>query len=76
MKNSDVLAHFKALPEHELNQGMPIFTCSCGERILIIPDLQGMKKAINNHIKEHNSAGQQVREDELTQVILKVLSGL
>jgi hypothetical protein len=33
----------------------PVFRCSCGVKILIVPDLPEMKKAIKNHIVEHES---------------------
>jgi hypothetical protein len=29
------------------------YTCSCGVRILIVPDLATMNKAIKNHVIEH-----------------------
>ena len=39
---------------------MPIVECTCGEKILLIPDLAAMSKAINNHKAEHNCANEQV----------------
>jgi hypothetical protein len=51
---------------------MPVFSCSCGAKILIIPDLNEMNKAIQNHIVEHRKlSGQILTEDDLTQDILK-----
>ncbi len=53
---------------------MPVFSCSCGVQILIIPDLNEMNKAIQNHIVEHRKlSGQILTEDDLTQEILKVV---
>jgi len=74
LKKSDIFPCSKASPTHSLTQGMPIFKCSCGERILVIPDLRGMNEAIKKHLKKHNSAGHPMSEDALTQEILKVLS--
>jgi hypothetical protein len=33
---------------------MKIVTCSCGTKILVVPDLAAMNKAINNHLSRHN----------------------
>jgi len=53
---------------------MPVFSCSCGAKILIIPDLPEMDKVIKNHIVEHRKlSGQTLAEDDLTHKILKVL---
>jgi len=53
---------------------MPIFTCSCGIKILIIPDMPEMNKAIKNHLIEHKKlTGSSLTEESLTQEILKVI---
>jgi hypothetical protein len=53
---------------------MPIFSCSCGVKILVVPDLREMDKAIENHIVEHRTlSGQILTRDNLTQEILKVI---
>jgi hypothetical protein len=53
---------------------MPIFSCSCGVKILVVPDLHEMDKAIENHIVEHRKlSGQMLNRDNLTQEILKVI---
>jgi len=58
----------------EIHVKMPVFSCSCGVKILIVPDLLEMKKAIENHIVEHRKvSGQILTEDNLTQQILKVI---
>jgi hypothetical protein len=58
----------------EIHGKMPVFNCSCGAKILIIPDLPEMNKAIKNHIIEHTKLiGQILTEDELTHKILKVI---
>jgi hypothetical protein len=33
---------------------MKIVTCSCGIKILVMPDLAAMNKALNNHLSRHN----------------------
>lgn len=35
---------------------MPIVRCVCGFEILVVPDLKAMKRAINNHLVEHQQA--------------------
>ena len=53
---------------------MLVFSCSCGAKILIIPDLLEMNKTIKNHIVEHRKlSGQILTEDDLTHQILKVI---
>jgi len=53
---------------------MSVFSCSCGAKILIVPDLPEMNKAIKNHIIEHRKlSGQILVEDDLTHKILKVI---
>jgi hypothetical protein len=58
----------------EIHGKMPFFSCSCGAKILIIPDLPEMNKAIKNHIIEHKKlSGQILNEDDLTHKILRVI---
>jgi hypothetical protein len=58
----------------EIQRKIPVFTCSCGVRILIVPDLNKMQKAIDKHIVEHRKlSGQTLTEDDLSQQILKVI---
>ena len=58
----------------ETHGKMPVFSCSCGTKILIIPDLPEMNKAIKNHLIEHRKlSGQILAEDDLTHKILKVI---
>jgi hypothetical protein len=54
---------------------MPIFKCSCGAIILIVPDLPEMDKAIKQHIVEHKRAtGHRLEEEIITQLILKAIT--
>lgn len=56
-------------------QEMPIFKCSCGIRILIVPDLPEMVATIKRHLIEHRKAtGQHLSEKLLAEEILKELS--
>jgi hypothetical protein len=58
----------------EIHGKMSVFSCSCGAKILIVPDLPEMNKAIKNHIIEHRKlSGQILVEDDLTHKILKVI---
>ena len=34
---------------------MPIFICTYGAEILIVPDLAAMNKTIKNHLNQHES---------------------
>jgi len=54
---------------------MPIFKCSCGASILIIPDLPEMDKAIRTHLIEHKRImGHRLKEEIITQAILKTIT--
>jgi hypothetical protein len=54
---------------------MPIVKCSCGTKILIVPDLKEMDQAIKNHILEHKKiTGLNLTEEPLAQEIIKALS--
>ncbi len=56
--------------------GMPIFKCSCGAGILIVPDLPEMNKTINEHMIEHKRVtGQQLKEEIIIQLIIKSITG-
>jgi hypothetical protein len=49
-----------------INQkGMPIIRCICGKRILVVPDLRAMNRAIQNHVDEHSQANYGVVPDSL-----------
>ena len=54
---------------------MPIFHCTCGAEILIVPDLAAMNKAIKNHLNQHNKVvNQLLTEENLTEEILTDIS--
>jgi hypothetical protein len=55
-------------------KGMPTIRCVCGLRILVVPDLKAMNRAIKNHVAEHKKADYGLvldsLEDFLTEQIL------
>ena len=54
---------------------MPIVKCSCGTKILIVPDLKEMDQAVKNHVVEHKRiTGLNLTEETLAQEIIKSLS--
>ena len=59
-------------------KGMPSIRCGCGTRILIVPDLKAMKRAIKNHVAEHKKADYGLAscslEEFLTEQILMAAS--
>lgn len=44
---------------------MPVFNCSCGVKILIVPDLSAMNEAIENHLAEHKRITGQILDEEI-----------
>jgi hypothetical protein len=60
--------------KEEIYKKTPVFICSCGVKILIVPDLAEMNKAIENHLVEHRKLrGQILARDTLTQQILNFI---
>jgi len=58
-KNQEI--HFASNQDSKGNsskhkKGMPTIRCLCGLRILVIPDLKAMNRAITNHVAEHKQA--------------------
>ena len=54
---------------------MPIYTCCCGIKILIIPDLSAMNKAIKNHVNKHKElTGSPIRYEYIVEKIIETLS--
>jgi hypothetical protein len=55
--------------------GMPIYECTCGENILILPDLSTMDKAIKKHVTKHKKlTGWSMRYEYLVEQIIDALS--
>jgi len=40
----------------EIKRSLPTIRCVCGRKILVVPDLKAMNKAINDHVAEHKKA--------------------
>ena len=40
---------------HSQKSHLPIITCECGYKILLLPDLKAMNHAIQNHLSEHKN---------------------
>ncbi len=59
-------------------KGLPTIRCMCGLRILIVPDLKAMNRAIKNHVAEHRQTnyglGFDSLEGFLTEQILRAAS--
>jgi hypothetical protein len=49
---------------------LPTVRCTCGKKILIVPDLAAMNKALKQHKEEHKD----VDEDFLVKEIIKALA--
>ena len=50
---------------------MPVFNCPCGVKILIVPDLPEMNRAIEHHLVLHKKiTGEALSEEILAQEIL------
>ncbi|MCW4001190.1 MAG: hypothetical protein NWE93_13230 [Candidatus Bathyarchaeota archaeon] len=60
----------KSTSEENMQPQMPEIRCSCGKKILIVPDLAAMSLAIKRHKEEH----QDVDEELLVEEILKTLA--
>jgi hypothetical protein len=58
----------------DISGKMPVFKCWCGTRILVVPDLFEMAKAIKKHQIEHKRlTGECISEDALIEEILNVI---
>ena len=54
---------------------MPVHYCICGSKILIVPDLPAMNRAIKKHMIEHKKlTGQSLTEEDLTREIIKAIN--
>ena len=58
----------------ESRKKMPVFNCSCGIKILIVPDLPAMNKALKKHQIEHKElTGKDIDEEILSHGILQAI---
>ncbi len=54
---------------------MPIYRCTCGVEILVVPDLAAMNRAIERHVGHHNRiTGDRLTEETLTTRIIKAVA--
>ena len=50
-------------------KGMPTIRCVCGSRILVVPDLKAMNRAIKNHVSECRQADYGLAPDSLEEFL-------
>jgi len=54
---------------------MPIYQCTCGQSLLIVPDISEMEKAIRAHLVEHKKiTGEALTEIDLTEKVIACLN--
>ena len=54
---------------------MPIYECTCGKRILVVPDVSAMNVALRRHMIEHKrKTGELLTERKIVEEIFKILS--
>lgn len=49
----------------KFNSNMPFVKCTCGVKILVVPDVAAMDRAIKNHMTEHKNADEQFLIQEI-----------
>ena len=50
-------------------RGMPTISCICGMRILVVPDLKAMNRAIKNHVTKHKQADYDLMPDSMKEFL-------
>ena len=50
---------------------MPLVRCTCGAKILLVPDLAAMNRALKNHITEHKNADTQFLIEQIFKLASK-----
>jgi hypothetical protein len=50
---ANILEVKSAAENERLKEGLPIIRCECGAKILVLPDLKAMNRAIKTHVAEH-----------------------
>jgi hypothetical protein len=59
-----------ALPNNSINgKESSIIQCTCGAKILIVPDLAAMKRAIQNHKVRHREANEQLLAEQVLKLV-------
>jgi len=64
------IKEFSKNSNRKFRSKMQIVTCACGAKILVVPDVAAMDRAIKNHKVEHKKADEQF----LILQILKIAS--
>jgi hypothetical protein len=68
--------HFEDAHFHPTNPngGMPLIRCLCGAKILLIPDMKAMNRALENHIDEHIKKNSKTRKSYIPPIkVRKIL---
>lgn len=52
---------------------MPFIECTCGAKILVVPDVAAMNEAIKKHVAEHNDADEQFLAEQVLIAINKAI---
>ena len=61
----------KLFPSKNQIGSMPVINCTCGTKILLLPDLKAMNQAVENHIGKHNKLLQQRGEKKAPNNLIK-----
>jgi hypothetical protein len=67
-------------PRVKAKSKIQIITCNCGTQILLVPDVKGMSKAIETHLKVHKTKDislsekdiEKMREDFIAQIFVRI----
>jgi hypothetical protein len=65
------LSHDKTDKFRAHKKRMPIIKCSCGFKILAVPDLKAMNRAIKNHIAQHKQTDYLLAFDSLEAFLIE-----
>lgn len=58
-----------------MNLKMPIYHCTCGQSLLIVPDVLEMERAIRDHLVAHKKVtGEALSELDLTEKVIACLN--
>ena len=48
---------------NDFNEVLPIIICECGAKILVVPDLKAMNRAIETHVNEHRKNERRIEKN-------------
>ncbi len=63
---ADILEGKNADANKHLKERLPLINCECGAKILLLPDLQAMNRAIKAHVAEHIKSGRNAERNVIT----------